>query len=289
MDSATPHTVWHSQFQSRQDEDSGAPDRGRALGALVVAGAIVTAVVKVLMTPDEPIPVTFCLVCALVAWLGVTLSVICSQCLSRGSLRRALRSLPSLAAVAVLLAGAGGTIFHYFFNARLIYAEAAKSFTCIEDRIDFLLRQSDLRVVAIAAADLAATYTPEQLDEGYIAADLRAIEQDNYDGKGLFLATGRDTSQRKANVIVENATSTPIVLVCDGPTQAQLIIEPQSRASLQLDPGDYHTSVSLQGNYAVAPLRAAKRVVAGGLYRGIIRTNSAGYLARGALAHQTTN
>ena len=122
-----------------------------------------------------------------------------------------------------------------------------------------------------------------------IAADLRAIEQDNYDGKGLFLATGRDTSQRKANVIVENAASAPIVLVCDGPTQAQLIIEPQSRASLQLDPGDYHTSVSLQGNYAVAPLRAAKRVVAGGLYRGIIRTNSAGYLARGALAHQTTN
>lgn len=279
--------VWHSQFQSRRDEDSNLPDRGRALGALVVAGAVVTAVGKILLAQDEPAPITFCLLCALVAWLGITLSIICSQCLVRGSVAKAFRTLPAISALLVLLAGAGGTAYYYLLNARLIYNEAAKNFTCIEDQIDFLLNQDDLRVMAIAKANLQANFTPEQLDAAYIQADIRAIEKDDYSGKGLFLATGRDNEQTLANVILENNTDSSIVLICDGPTETQLIITAHSRASLQLQPGDYETSVSIQGNYAVAPLQAQKRVIAGGIYRGIILTNPAGYLARGSLAHQT--
>lgn len=275
---------WRSQFLD-DTEESSLPERGRALGALIVAGAIVVAVVKCLANPNDPIPVTFCAICGLVALVGVAVSVISTQWRSTGNLSKAFLNLKSIVAVLVLLAAGGGTAFHYLLNAKLVVNEALKTFTCIEDHIDFMQKQTDPRVRILAYQALVEKYKPEEIENGYVAADLRAIEKADYTGKGLFLATTKPIDDTHANVVIVNATEETLVFSCDGPTPIHITIPPRARDSFKLLPGDYKTAVAKQADYNSEPVAATKHVVKGVNYKGIISMSQSGYLTHGDLAH----
>ena len=275
---------WQSDYLA-SDKPSKA-ERCRGFGILIVAASIGIAVIRCLLTPDEPFPTQFCLLCGVFAFGGLLMSGIAARCQRTGSLRKALKSPQSILGIVALLAFGTSVAFSTFLEARFIYLRAAKQFKTPADHLWFMLKHDDFRVRAIAKRELYKKYSPEELDQAWLEVEQRALETSDYKGLGAFLAVSSNPLQPQATVHVANSSSHSLIVSCDGPTSTQVTVNTSSSEAFVLEPGEYDISVTVQGDYTSPPLISSKRIVRGGHYKAIYNMTPGGYIELEDLAHR---
>ena len=275
---------WQSNYLTA-DKPSKA-ERFRGLGILVTAASIAVAVIRCLLNPDEPIPTQFCLICGVIAFAGLLIAGIAARCQSTGSLVKALKCPQSVLGIAALLVFGVSVAFSTFLEARIIYLRASRHFKSPADHLWFMLKHDDFRVRAIAKRELYKKYSPDELDQAWLAVEQRALESSDYKGLGAFLAISSNPQQTEATVHVMNSSARSLIVSCDGPTPTQVTVNSSSAEAFVLEPGEYDITVTVQGDYTSPPLISSKRIIKGGRYKAIYNMTPGGYLELEDLAHR---
>ncbi|MBP5641182.1 MAG: hypothetical protein J6X55_17010 [Victivallales bacterium] len=276
---------WQSEYLSSSNKPSAA-ERCRGLGILLIAASIAVAVIRCLMTPDEPIPTQFCLVCGVVAFAGFVLSGISARWQQQGSLSKALKSPQSILGIVAVVAIGTAVVFSTFLEARLIYLKASRHFKTPAEHLWYCLKHDDFRVRAIAHKELYKKYSPEELDAAWLEVEQKALETSDYKGLGAFIAISFTPQQPQASVHLSNFSNSPLIVNCDGPSPVQVTIENSGSEAFVLDPGEYDITVTVQGDYTAPPLISSKRIVKGAHYKAIYNRTAGGYIQLEDLAHR---
>jgi len=277
---------WQSSYMKGASTGMPAAERGRGLGAFLTWGGIAVGVLRCLMSPDEPVPVGFCTICALTSLFGWSVSRVCGQWQKRGTLGGGIKTFSGGASIAVFAAVSALCAFYFLLEAQFICLKAEKRFTCAADHILFMLRSDDFRVRAYADSRLHVKYTPDEIEQGYLEADKRALEAADYKGMGPFLAVDMLEGAGKATIVVTNRSANTLVIICDGPESVTVTLPGNGTDSFELAPGDYAVSVSCQGNYTLPPFLSSKHLVCGAKYKGVYAFTEGGLITLEDMSHK---